>query len=410
MSHALKQFRAPVRRWTLLAVAPLAGLLSSVASPRPLFPMAEALRPRVEFWILIYSRFTGQQAVFHDADDPHRIYQVVSLEGRRDPREIERFLEPIRERYMDLLGKLADGAAVIPGEDSERIRALFAPDPSQARLRRAAENVRYQLGQADDFIEGLVRRGVYEEHLRRIFEEEGLPYELTYLPHVESSFRPDALSRSGAAGIWQFTRATAHNYLRLTVDVDERWDPVESTRAAARLLKRNYRSLKSWPLAITAYNHGLQGMRLAVRRTGTTRLEKLIDRYKGKSFGFASKNFYAEFLAAREVAENAERYFGKLPRWPTLQYDELLIDRGIPLERLLGALGLTACDVKHYNPALRRGVLNGSRPVPARTRLKLPPGIIPVGATLTGLLEKLDGAAKPGAGAAAGPAATPHGS
>lgn len=398
MKRTLRRLLAPLKVWTLLIVILLTGLSTGGAAGRKsLFPASKALQPRIDFWIQIYSRYTRQQVVFHDADDPHVVYQVVGLEGRQDPEEIESFLEPIRERYMDVLERVAAGAAVIPGEDPDRIRALFGPDAGPERLLRAAENVRFQRGQADAFIAGLVRRSVYEKHLRRIFKAEGLPYDLTYLPHVESSFQLEALSRSGAAGIWQFTRPTGRQFLRVTRDVDQRWDPIDSTRAAARLLKRNYRSLKTWPLAITAYNHGVYGMRRAVRRTGTTRLERIIQIYKGRSFGFASKNFYAEFLAAREVAGNPERYFGKLPRWPTLRYEEILVDREVPLDSLLRALDVSICDLAHYNPALRRPVLEGLRPVPRRIRLKLPPGIVPSGSTLVSLLDDALASAPPGA-------------
>jgi len=411
VKRPLTKLLAPLKVWTLLAAILLAGVSSGEAAGRkPLFPAIEALQPRVDFWIQIYSRYTRQQVVFHDADDPHVVYQLVDLEGRQDPEGIESFLEPIRERYMEVLEKVAAGAAVIPGEKPDRIRALFGPDVSSERLLRAAENVRFQRGQADAFIAGLVRRSVYEEYLRRIFKAEGLPYDLTYLPHVESSFQLGALSRSGAAGIWQFTRSTGQQFLRITRDVDQRWDPIESTRAAARLLKRNYRSLKTWPLAITAYNHGVYGMRRAVRRTGTTRLDRIIQVYKGRSFGFASKNFYAEFLAAREVAGNPERYFGNLPRWPTLQYEELLVDREVPLESLLSAVDLSICDLTHYNPALRRPVLEGLRPVPRRTRLKLPPGIVPPGSTLASLIDDALASSPQGAvfGVQGGPQARGH--
>ncbi len=411
MKRSLTKFLAPQKAWMLLGVILLAALSSGeTAARKPLFPASEALQPRIDFWIQIYSRYTRQQAIFHDAEDPHVVYQVVNLEGRQDPVEIERFLEPIRERYVDVLKKVAAGAAVIPGEKPDRIRALFGPDASAERLVRAAENVRFQRGQADAFIAGLVRRSVYEEHLRRIFKAEGLPYDLTYLPHVESSFQLDALSRSGAAGIWQFTRPTGRQFLRVTQDVDQRWDPIESTRAAARLLKRNYRSLKTWPLAITAYNHGVYGMKRAVRRTGTARLERIIQVYKGRSFGFASKNFYAEFLAAREVAGNPERYFGNLPRWPTFQYEELLVDREVPLERLLSVVDLSVCDLAHYNPALLRPVLDGSRPVPRRTRLKLPAGIVPPGSTLASLIDDALASSPPGtaSGVQAGAQAKSH--
>ena len=108
--------------------------------------------------------------------------------------------------------------------------------------------------------------------------------------------------------------------MKIQYEVDERLDPLLATIAAAKLLAENYRHLKRWPLAITAYNHGRQSLKKIVARTGTDDLAKLIEGYDGWLFKFASKNFYAEFLAAREVARNPVRYFGSIAQKPPLRY------------------------------------------------------------------------------------------
>jgi membrane-bound lytic murein transglycosylase D len=395
----------------MVRVRLIAGVLLAAASSgswapaAESFPLDERLRPRVQFWTLIYSRITTDQVVLHDAEDLGVIYQVVNLEGRNEWRDIEKFVQPIRERYADILRSLADATAA-PDQEASTIQARFGVWVTSDRLRRAADNVRAQRGQADAFLEGLIRRGAYEFHLRRIFLAAGLPYDLTFLPHVESSFLLQAYSRSGAAGIWQFTRSTGRHFMRVSTLVDERWDPIDATTAAARLLKRNYAALGSWPLAITAYNHGLEGMRRAVARTGTTDLGTIIERYEGRAFGFASKNFYCEFLAAREVARNAARYFGQVPRWPPLVYQELRLDRPAPAPTLLKALPLSICDLVHYNPGLRPAALAGERPLPAGFRLKIPLGLVPEGASVSALIASLErpalraGSQPRGAGAA----------
>ena len=131
------------------------------------------------------------------------------------------------------------------------------------------------------------------------------------LPLVESSFENRALSNAGAAGIWQFTRGTGRLYLNVNRKVDERLDPAKAARAAARLLHDNYGALGSWPLAITAYNHGRAGMMRAQSEAGSE-ITKIIDTYRGPLFGYASMNFYSEFLAAVDVYNNYEQYFGQL--------------------------------------------------------------------------------------------------
>ena len=94
--------------------------------------------------------------------------------------------------------------------------------------------------------------------------------------------------------------------------VDERLNPEKATRAAVRLLRDNYSALGSWPLAITAYNHGRAGMMRAQNEVGSSDITKVIDEYTGPLFGYASMNFYSEFLAAVEVYNNYQQYFGQL--------------------------------------------------------------------------------------------------
>jgi LysM repeat protein len=94
--------------------------------------------------------------------------------------------------------------------------------------------------------------------------------------------------------------------------VDERLDPSKATHAAARLLMDNYNALGSWPLAITAYNHGRAGMMRAQSEVGSSDITKVINEYRGPLFGYASMNFYSEFLAAIDVYHNYEQYFGQL--------------------------------------------------------------------------------------------------
>ena len=134
------------------------------------------------------------------------------------------------------------------------------------------------------------------------------------LPHVESSFNPRAYSKVGAAGLWQFMRSTGRRYMRIDGAVDDRLDPFRSTEAAAQLLAYNYRVLGTWPLALTAYNHGTAGMRRAKETLGTDDIVRIVRNYTSRTFGFASRNFYVSFLAALEIDRNPEKYFGSLQK------------------------------------------------------------------------------------------------
>jgi membrane-bound lytic murein transglycosylase D len=206
--------------------------------------------------------------------------------------------------------------------------------------------------------------------IRRIFKQKVLPTDLAYLPHVESSFNTAAYSKFGAAGIWQFTRSTGRRYMTIDYTIDERRDPILSSLAAAELLKDNYKKLGEWPLALTAYNHGASGMMRAKRKYGT--YEAIFKHHRSRLFGFASRNFYSEFLAAREVARNYERHFGKLNLHQPVDYPEIVLPGYMALDDLVTVLKVNAEEIQRLNPSLRKPVCLGEKYIPKGFRLRLP--------------------------------------
>jgi membrane-bound lytic murein transglycosylase D len=160
--------------------------------------------------------------------------------------------------------------------------------------------------------------------------------------------------------------------MRIDQAVDERRDPYTSSEAAARFLRRNYDALGSWPLAVTAYNHGPGGMRRAARVMGTSDIEVIIRRYNGPAFGFASRNFYVSFLAALDIEKNPEQYFGALRRQPAP--DLLVVETPdyMRVDAIERAFGVTRSTLQAYNPALLPPVWEGAKYVPRGFRLKLP--------------------------------------
>src|SRR5262249_35715119 len=189
---------------------------------------------------------------------------------------------------------------------------LFKGKQYPMAFRVAMSNMRFQGGMRGRFAEGLVRSWSYLPEMEQIFAEAGVPIELTRLPHIESSFENRGLSKVGAAGLGQIMPATGRFYLRVNGYVDERLHVRTATLAAAQILRENYEKLGTWPLAITAYNHGANGMKQAVATVGTTDFGIIVQRYRGPLFGFASQNFYAEFLAALDLSQNYKQYFGDL--------------------------------------------------------------------------------------------------
>ena len=180
----------------------------------------------------------------------------------------------------------------------------------------ARADIRFQLGQSNRFYDGLIRSGAWQANMRETFRDAGLPEELASLPHVESSFNTQAKSKVGAAGMWQFTRSTGRRFMQIDHVVDERFDPYIATQAATQLLNQNLAVTGSLPLALTAYNHGAAGMRRAAHKLGTQDIETIVRKYKSRTFGFASRNFYVAFLAAVDVEKNAQKYFGDISKLP----------------------------------------------------------------------------------------------
>jgi membrane-bound lytic murein transglycosylase D len=249
---------------------------------------------------------------------------------------------------------------------------MWGDEGTPRRLLEATDGIRFQLGQADRFLEGLVRAGAWEAHIAEVFANQGLPHQLAVLPHVESSFNPAAYSKVGAAGLWQFMRSTGRRYMRIDNSVDDRLDPFRSTEAAAQLLSYNYRLLGTWPLALTAYNHGAAGMRRARDSLGTDDIEKIVRTYKSPTFGFASRNFYVSFLAALEIDSNPEKYFPAFKPMPELKFREVTMPSFAPIAAIQRALKVSLDDLRQLNPALRPLVWSGARHVPKGYKLRLP--------------------------------------
>ena len=218
--------------------------------------MPVGLEPQVEFWKKIYTQYSTKHAVIHDMDNPSIIYEVVYLGDQvLSSRKRSKKVRPKIQKYKKILSKLArvkDPSRL--SSEEKRVADLV-----EYNFSRASRKVRMQLGQKDRFENGIRISGLYMDRIREIFKEADLPEELTVLPHVESSFQVNAFSSAGAAGIWQFTRGTGRRFMKIGYEVDERKDPILSAHAAAKLLKYNYNKIKSWPLAITAYNHGPPG-------------------------------------------------------------------------------------------------------------------------------------------------------
>lgn len=336
------------------------------------FSCYNCIDANVDFWKKVYAEYPSTSGLIHDSANLAVIYEVISVmstdeAGSRsyNKKKIDR----VKKKYSTILNHLATNKKPTTAEE-KRVAALFGANGSPDVWKTAANNIRFQTCLSDRFKTGVIRSGRYLEEIKSIFRDNGLPTDLAYLPHVESSFNYEAYSKFGAAGIWQFIHATGKRFLTISYTVDERRDPIAASHAAAKYLKENYGKLQNWPLAITAYNHGAASMQKAQNQLGD--YESIFASYENKRFGFASKNFYSEFLAAREIAKNYRTYFPDITMDQPVQTHKVLMKQFAPMDLLAAHFKVSIDTIKELNPALRKPVYSGQKYIPKGYTLKLP--------------------------------------
>lgn len=354
---------------------------SDLTFQRDVFPTPEALKGNVAFWRKVFAEWRLNQVVLHDADYPGLVYEVVDLEGETadsftsaQREQIERHREALEQR----LGRLAaarDNASGLSEED-RALRKTIIDVAGKEALSDASSRVRVQRGLRERFQQGLEISGRYDRVFREVFREEGVPEDLAYLPHVESSFQNRARSSVGAAGMWQFTRSAGRLFLKINHALDQRMDPVAAARGAARYLRQAYEMLGDWPLAITSYNHGIQGMMRARDQYGND-FSRIVREYDSRTFGFASRNFYAEFLAVRDVARNREQYF---PEGVALQrplaLDSVVLDKPLRAHELASYYAVKRAELVSLNPSWTQRAARGDVAIPSGAMVWLPAGTL----------------------------------
>lgn len=383
-----------MRRWILVAAAAAFGascVLNAAPTSVPasrsatdiratgldaaLFPLPASLRDSVYFWEDVFGKYSLNQSIVHSASAPSRIIQVLDF-----PADISNAERNAQERQAIAAGEKALSAIVAanaqPARMDDAARHVYDVfgGGSVAKFKALEGTLRTQRGQRERTRQGIETAGRYLPTMRRIFANYGLPTALTRLPIVESSFNVQAYSKAGAAGIWQFMPASARIYMTLNAVQDDRRDPWTSTDAAARMLKDNYAALGNWPLAITAYNYGRGGIQRALAATGGSTLSDLIAQYDNPRFGFASSNFYAEFLAANAVANHAEAYFGTLTHEAPIRFNVVTTTNYVPYTTLQRISGASRDEFAMLNPAFSAATVRDQLYTPPGTAIRVPVG------------------------------------
>lgn len=354
------------------------------------FSCPESLLPRVGFWIEVFSRWDTGTAIFHDKDNPHRVYSTLQRkEGCRNSRKgdsISQERKRLKRNLSALSQKLNSGSELT--ESQARLYSSFN-GASAKEVQAASNRIRCQSGNKDRMREALANFHTYRPTILAALESKNLTPELQYLPFVESAFNPEALSHVGAAGLWQIMPSTGRS-LGLVIDskIDQRYDPKAATYAAAKYFRDSVDSLSEAafengstvnakdlnPFVITSYNYGVRGMQRAIKQVGLD-YERLLLEYKSPSFQTAVKNFYASFLAARHVAKNSDKFFGVVAPDDTrrfVSFNTLVLARSTSAKRIGSELGIDIDDLKALNPALKRIIWRHKGLIPKGYLLKLP--------------------------------------
>jgi len=337
------------------------------------------------FWTKVYTEWDFEDGVVHDAKDLSIIYQKLdfrksSKNGSPRGTRIRAAKDYWRKILLALHQKTQKpnfNPSSLKGDEKLAYglwtsAASSSLDPLRFYLAAHRKRLRFQSGQRSAFKEGLIRSGRFLPEMEKVFEREKIPVEFTRLPFVESSFNTQARSRVGASGIWQFMESTGKLFLMVNDAVDERNDPIRATEAAAAHLKLNFESLKSWPLAITAYNHGRKSLLRGMAELGSSDLGDFIQFYKGRSFGFSSANFYTQLFTVIEIERNWRKYFGDLVRDSATECKEVKITSAMTVAEICKSFGVTEKSLKELNPAIEAKAWQGLISIPQNYRLRLP--------------------------------------
>jgi membrane-bound lytic murein transglycosylase D len=215
-------------------------------------------------------------------------------------------------------------------------------------------NLRSQTGQKNFIRDGVIRSLPYQHFITTYFTDHKIPKELFSIPFLESSFNPLAESKVNALGVWQFMPLIASYYVpKRTNNTDYRSNVGVASLSAGFLLSENFRIMKSWDMAVTAYNSGTKHLLKTKRALANkdVNLEKIIKHSDSNHFGFASKNFYSEFLALAHTLAYREELFDNIHKSDRSDVDDdlhfYMLKCSTRIDKLLNEGQLD--DVKFHN-------------------------------------------------------------
>ena len=297
----------------------------------------------------------------------------ITVTNQKGEKEVIDLPEALSYEYDSLLSVYNAKTYIRPNAncDMPDVNPIYEKEVYKERLSRIPAVIEMPY---NDVVQKLIDR--YSGHLRRsvslmlgtqnfympIFEQAlesyGLPLELKYLPVIESALNPNAVSRVGATGLWQFMLQTGKQYgLEVNSFVDERRDPVKASYAAAHYLSDLYKIFGDWNLVIAAYNCGPQGINKAIHRAkGLTDYWDIYPYLPKETRGYVPAFIAANYIMNYYCDHNICPMVAELPA----KSDTIMVNRDIHFEQIAKVLNIDIETLKDLNPQYRRNIVNGS--------------------------------------------------
>ena len=280
------------------------------------------------------------EAMTYDLDSLLNLYMAKTYLAEEDCNM--RDINPVYSKE-DYIGRLLRLPNVMEMVYNDVVQKFI--DRYSGRLRHS---ISYMLGASNFYIP------IFEEAL----EAYQLPLELKYLPIIESALNPNAVSRAGAAGLWQFMIGTGKQYgLQVNSLVDERRDPLKASYAAARYLNDLYKIFGDWNLVIAAYNCGPENINKAIRRSNGEKDYWQIYPYlpketRGYVPAFIAANYIMTYYSMHNICPMSTRLPAKT--------DTVMVNRNIHLQQVAEVVGINIDLLRSLNPMYRRDIIPGA--------------------------------------------------
>lgn len=355
-----------IYRYIYLFIAMFGLALSTWANEDFLIP--NLIRHDMDFWAKVYREWDIHQAIFYDAKTKV-IYDVLDLPTVANELSIYRYKKDVEKRLKAIKDILKN---INSKKDDPLVITL--KKHGIAEEQDLLDRLKVQSGLRSQFEQGLMISGRYMDDIKAILTWQKLPEDLMAMIFVESLFNLSSVSHAGAVGPWGIVKETAlRSGIHVNNFTDERLDWVMATYGAAQFINRAKEGLLEWPLVITAYNYGYPGMMRAAGVYGHD-FEAIIKNHVSPIFGYASKSYYAEFLAALDTIKHQDKYFPHIKKEARLVYDTVKVDKSIEVNDLLSLGVLSKEEFRKFNPAITNRTLAGHEVLPLGYSFRIPLG------------------------------------